>query len=152
MGLKELAKVHSRENRERRNNNIHRRAILKIRHIGRFDMQEYKTLLPQHDLGLALMYSPHPSLLPIEMASAGLLVVTNTYGIKNQEYFSGISKNIKAVPPEPELLAHALIELSEKVDDFGARIEGSKVNWPHDWYETLPREVIEKAIEAVVKS
>ena len=125
---------------------------IKIKHIGRFDMQKYKTLLPQHDLGLALMYSPHPSLLPIEMASAGLLVVTNTCGIKTQEYFSSLSKNIKAVPPEPELLAYALIELSKKVDDFDARIEGSKVNWPHEWDEALPRDAIEQAIESVVKS
>ena len=99
-----------------------------------------------------LMDSPHPSLLPIEMASAGLLVVTNTYGIKNQEYFSGISKNIKAVSPDPESLAHALIELSGQVDDFDRRIEGSKINWPHDWDEALPISAIEMAIQSVIES
>ncbi|VVB56325.1 Glycosyl transferase family 2 [uncultured archaeon] len=125
---------------------------IKIKHIGKFDMKKYKSLLPQHDLGLALMDSPHPSLLPIEMASAGLLVVTNTYGIKNQEYFSTISKNIKAVPPDPESLANALIELSEKVNNLNGRIEGSKVNWPHDWNEALPLAAIDEAIKSVVKS
>ena len=33
----------------------------------------------EHDVGLALMYTPHPSLVPIEMASAGMLAVTNTF-------------------------------------------------------------------------
>ena len=32
----------------------------------------------EHDVGLALMYTPHPSLAPIEMAAAGMLTVTNT--------------------------------------------------------------------------
>ena len=32
-----------------------------------------RRLLREHDVGLALMYTPHPSLVPIEMASAGLL-------------------------------------------------------------------------------
>ena len=36
-------------------------------------------LLREHDVGLALMYTPHPSLVPIEMASAGMLAVTNTF-------------------------------------------------------------------------
>jgi len=125
---------------------------IKIKHIGKFSIQKYKELLAQHDLGLALMDSPHPSLLPIEMASAGLLVVTNTYGIKNQEYFTNISKNIKAVSPYYESLADALIELSEDVNDIARRIGGSKVNWPHDWNEALPMAAIEKAIEAVVNT
>lgn len=124
---------------------------IKINHIGKFDMQKYRSLLPQHDMGLALMDSPHPSLLPIEMASAGLLVVTNTYGIKDQRYFSSISKNIMALPPDYESLAHGLIESSKNVDDIAKRIEGSKVNWPHEWDEALPLSTIEKAIEVVVK-
>jgi hypothetical protein len=123
-----------------------------IRHIGRFDLQKYQALLPRHDLGLALMYSPHPSLLPIEMAAAGMMVVTNTYGLKGQEYFAGISKNIKAVAPHPESLAQALIEWSLQVDDFTGRREGSRVNWPHDWDEALPFTAIDKAIAAVINS
>ena len=39
----------------------------------------YAALLRDHDVGLALMYTPHPSLVPIEMASAGMLTVTNTF-------------------------------------------------------------------------
>lgn len=122
---------------------------LKVRHIGRFDLQKYRELLPQHDLGLALMHSPHPSLLPVEMAAAGLVVVTNTYGIKDQQYFSSVSPNITSVSPEPESLAEALMEASKRVGDVKARIDGSKVNWPHDWDEAVPDSLIKKALEAV---
>ena len=33
----------------------------------------YADILRAHDVGLALMYTPHPSLVPIEMASAGMV-------------------------------------------------------------------------------
>ena len=46
--------------------------------LPRADQGAYAQLLREHDVGLALMYTPHPSLVPIEMASAGMLTVTNT--------------------------------------------------------------------------
>ena len=46
--------------------------------VPRRDQAGYAELLREHDVGLALMYTPHPSLVPIEMAAAGMLTVTNT--------------------------------------------------------------------------
>jgi hypothetical protein len=125
---------------------------LKINHIGKFDMQRYKELLPQHDLGLSLMLSPHPSLLPIEMAAAGMLVVTNTYDIKDQFYFDDISRNIRAVEPDYRVLADALIESAQRVDDFGSRVAGSRVNWPQSWEKAFTTEITEESVRAVVAS
>jgi len=126
---------------------------LVITHIGKFDIQQYKDLLPTYDLGLALMDSPHPSLLPIEMASAGLRVVTNTYGgVKTPTYFTDISHNIVAVSPDYESLALAMIESIPHLGNFERRVAGSKVNWPHDWQEALPDAAIRRAIAAVVGS
>ena len=45
------------------------------------------------------MYTPHPSLVPIEMASAGMLVVTNTFDNKTAEALAAISPNL--IPAEP---------------------------------------------------
>ncbi|MNE68766.1 hypothetical protein D3C80_1644440 [compost metagenome] len=125
---------------------------IRIKHIGKFNMDDYEELLPQHDLGLALMDSPHPSLLPIEMASAGLLVVTNTYGIKTAEYFRQISSNISAVPSDIESLAHALLKQSAEAEHYEQRIAGSDVNWPHEWNEVLPDNELYKAIREVEDS
>lgn len=125
---------------------------IKINHIGKFDMQRYKELLPQHDLGLSLMHSPHPSLLPIEMASAGMLVVTNTYDIKDQAYFDRISSNIRAVEPDYRVLADALVASAQRVDDFGSRVAGSKVSWPQTWEEAFTTQTVDTAVRAVVAS
>lgn len=122
---------------------------LEINHIGKFGLQEYKELLPTFDLGLSLMASPHPSLLPIEMAAAGLVVVTNTFDLKDQNYFKNISSNIIAVDPDIEALANALCDAATKVDDIDERYKGSRVNWPHDWDVALPPSLIDFVIKSV---
>jgi len=126
---------------------------LKVNHIGKFDMQTYKEILPEYDLGLALMDSPHPSLLPIEMASAGLLVVTNTYdNIKDDKYFKNISVNINAVEPKIELLTTALINMEKEVDNYDLRKKGRNVNWPHTWDEALPNYKIRNILEKIINN
>src|SRR5262249_23291072 len=61
----------------------------------------YRQLLADYDLGLSLMYTPHPSLVPLEMASAGMLTVTNTYANKTSERLLAISCNF--IPAEPTI-------------------------------------------------
>ena len=53
--------------------------------LPRSDQSAYADLLRQHDVGLSLMYTPHPSLVPIEMASAGMLTVTNSFENKTAD-------------------------------------------------------------------
>jgi GT2 family glycosyltransferase len=43
---------------------------------------DYARLVRRMHLGLSLMYSPHPSYPPIDLAASGAVVVTNTYGVK----------------------------------------------------------------------
>jgi O-antigen biosynthesis protein len=43
---------------------------------------EYAGLARKTDLGLCLMYTPHPSYPPLDLAASGAVVVTNRYGVK----------------------------------------------------------------------
>ena len=70
---------------------------------------DYGELLREHDVGLALMYTPHPSLVPIEMASAGMLAVTNTFENKTAEALAAISPNLVAAEPTIDGVAAALV-------------------------------------------
>ncbi len=54
----------------------------------------YADVLRAHDVGLALMYTPHPSLVPIEMASAGMVCVTNSFENKTAAAMAAISPNL----------------------------------------------------------
>lgn len=93
----------------------------------------YREVLRAHDLGLSLMYTPHPSLVPIEMASAAMLVVTNTYANKTKQALSAISSNIIAVPPTIEDISLGLREAVANIEDCYRRVRGSQVNWSVSW-------------------
>ncbi len=55
----------------------------RIERLGRLSLDEYAKLMSRSAIGLSLMVSPHPSYPPLEMASAGMLVLANTYGAKD---------------------------------------------------------------------
>ena len=68
------------------------------------------------------MYTPHPSLVPIEMASAGMVTVTNTFANKTAAALAAISTNLLAAEPAVEAIAGALTaytdDLREGVSAF----------------------------------
>ncbi|SIO21089.1 glycosyltransferase [Vannielia litorea] len=73
--------------------------------LGKLPWEAYPEFLLGVDLGLSLMYSPHPSHPPIEMAASGVRVVTNRFGGKD---LSRLSPAIISAEPTPEALAAAL--------------------------------------------
>src|ERR1035438_969227 len=89
-----------------------------LRLAPRTGQQDYARTLREHDVGLALMYTPHPSLVPIEMASAGMITVTNTFENKTQEALGKISANLIAGPPTVPAIAAALGEAVARAEDF----------------------------------
>ncbi len=110
--------------------------------IPRADQSGYADTLRAHDVGLALMYTPHPSLVPIEMASAGLLTVTNSFANKTPAAMSAISDNLLTAEPTVAAVAEALREATAQASDVERRIRGSQVNWSRDWSQSLGDELI----------
>jgi len=71
--------------------------------LGKLPWDEYPAYLCGIDVGLSLMYSPHPSHPPIEMAASGVRVVTNTFGPKD---LSVLSPALDSVAPNtPDITA-----------------------------------------------
>jgi GT2 family glycosyltransferase len=105
---------------------------------------DYADRLREHDIGLALMYTPHPSLVPIEMASAGLVTVTNTFENKTAQALAAISGNLVAAEPTIESLAAALREAGRRAEDLQRRVTGSAVRWSRDWQASFPDELLER--------
>jgi hypothetical protein len=74
--------------------------------LGKLSIDEYGEQLGKSFAGLSLMVSPHPSYPPLEMAAAGMRVVTNGYGEKD---LSQWAENIVSVrDPNPQAIADAL--------------------------------------------
>ena len=90
------------------------------------------------------MMSPHPSLPPLEMAAAGLMVVTNIFANKSAECLKGISSNI--IPAEPTVggIEKALKTAIENCDNHADRVQGTKINWSQSWDDTYNDAVLNK--------
>jgi hypothetical protein len=83
------------------------------------------------------MYTPHPSLVPIEMAAAGMLTVTNTFENKTPQALSAISRNLIAVEPTVESLVGGLREAVAGVADFERRAHSADIEWSCDWSKSF---------------
>ncbi len=110
--------------------------------LPRAGQRDYARLLAEHDVGLALMYTPHPSLVPIEMAAAGMLTVTNSFENKTPAAMAAISENLITARPTVEDVAAALLEAGRDVGDAERRERGSHVHWSVDWNRSFDDELM----------
>jgi glycosyltransferase involved in cell wall biosynthesis len=121
----------------------------RLQMVPRADQGSYGDLLRGHDVGLALMLTPHPSLVPIEMASAGMLAVTNSFENKTAAAMRRISPNLLAPEPTVAAVADALTAAASAVGDLDGRVRGAAVNWSSDWGESLPDSLIARVVELI---
>jgi|GEM_PF-512066 len=114
----------------------------RLKMIGKLSLEAYQQTLPEFDLGLSLMYTPHPSLVPIEMAAAGMVVITTNCLNKTAEKMASISPNILGVDASVEAITEGLRTAVKQCEDIEGRLAGTNVNWPKSWKESLPSELI----------
>jgi glycosyltransferase involved in cell wall biosynthesis len=120
-----------------------------MRLLTRSDQAGYAQLLRDHDVGLALMYTPHPSLVPLEMASAGMLTVTNSFENKTREAISAISANLITAEPTAGSIADALASAAAGAEDAERRLRGAAVAWSTTWEESFPDELLDRLVAAL---
>lgn len=56
--------------------------------LGQMNWKKYSSFLKTIDLGLCLMYTPHPSYPPLDIAASGGVVLTNAYKNKKTLHYS----------------------------------------------------------------
>lgn len=78
---------------------------VRLHSLGKLPLQDYPSFLSDSDVGLALMYSPHPSHLPIEMAAAGVKTVTNAF---SQKDLSTLAPHVWSTGLLPDQIAQGL--------------------------------------------
>jgi len=116
----------------------------KLKMLGKFSLGEYRKALLEYDLGLSLMYTPHPSLLPLDMAAAGIVVVTNSCMNKTPERLRELSTNLIGAEPHIEGVSTGLRRARERIDDIPSRLKGANVNWAGQWDEAFHDGLMEK--------
>lgn len=86
----------------------------------------YADLVGTIDLGLSLMYTPHPSYPPFDLAASGAVVVTNRFA--NKQDLSPYSMNILCAELDTEALLNALREGVALAGDAQARSRNYAAN------------------------
>lgn len=99
-----------------------------LRMVSKLDSHGYREMLASSDVGLALMYTPHPSLVPLEMAAAGMLTVTNACMSKGKDAFADVSSLIYVAEPDVDAIAEALISAFREVN--AGNVEAGDLDWP----------------------
>ena len=100
------------------------------------DYGEYTALVRQMDLGLCLMYTPHPSYPPLDLAASGAVVVTNKYA--NKRDLSSYSRNILCEELDVDNLVQGIekgVALATNLAARRANFEGNKLL--HNWHTSF---------------
>lgn len=109
----------------------------KLCQLPRMNLKEYTENISGFDIGLTLMASPHPSLLPFDLAGSGCIVVTNECYNKTQAYFDEISGNIICKEADLDQLVDGIAEAVKRVSDLDTRYyEAENMKFPKTWDET----------------
>lgn len=95
---------------------------------------EYAAMIGGIDVGLCLMYTPHPSYPPLDLAASGALVVTNQFGCKQN--LSQYSDSIICAYPNVSDLVTALEQAIASVN-LGAEPKKRDNKLPETWQQSL---------------
>lgn len=117
---------------------------VELKLLPRLSLQEYQAVLPTFDVGLSLMLTPHPSLVPLEMAAAGMKTVTNVFANKTAERLLSISSNLVPVAPTVHDIKSGLRRAMTETDDIDGRVRGAEIEWPGNWEEAFDESVMSK--------
>ena len=98
------------------------------------DWASYLALMKRMDLGLSLMYTPHPSYPPLDLAASGAVAVTNRCGLKQS--LDHYSRNIICADVDVESLLKGLAEGVELSQNRLQRAQnlaeaGLATSWEH---------------------
>lgn len=115
---------------------------VRLKLLPRMTQDEYRRILPDYDVGMSLMWTPHPSLVPLEMAGAGLCTVTTTFANKTAEALRAISANLIPVEGTVSAVSEGL-RLAERLStDIAARVKGAEIRWATTWEDAFPEAVM----------
>jgi hypothetical protein len=84
---------------------------------------EYRQMMGDMDIGISLMYAPHPSVVPFEFATTGALVVTNIYENRSAAELRAICGNILPCEVSIDSLGAAIQDAMSRVADVKTRAQ-----------------------------
>ncbi|WP_266160301.1 hypothetical protein [Dyella silvatica] len=108
------------------------------------DPGAYIEFLQEADIGLSLMYAPHPSLIPYELANAGAIVVTNTFSNRDKRDIQSWSPRLVPVDLSIEDIVAGLQLAVSKMGDLDLRTNPAHtIKSPASWQQVFDDDFID---------
>jgi hypothetical protein len=95
------------------------------------------------------MWAPHPSVAPFEFARAGIVTVTNEFGIRTADFLKGYGDNIVPAQATVEGITDALAVAVSRVGEAEVRVAGANFDWPTKWDDVFDMAFIDRFTELV---
>ena len=112
---------------------------IKVTCLRNMDYDSYRKALTGFDVGMSLMYAPHPSVPPFEMVRSGIVTVVNTMPLRDADWYRSISANFEPAAPTVEGLAAAIGRAVARVGDVQGRLAAATSHHPASWDESFAR-------------
>ena len=106
----------------------------KLKQLPRMSLDDYYKTIQSFDIGLSLMASAHPSLVPIDLAANGTQVVTNDFKGFKRSFLERVSDNIIVCEPSIDSLIAGLDIAVGRVIQ-GVSATSRPINYPLSWEE-----------------
>lgn len=114
---------------------------VQMKQMQRMNLREYQEVISTFDIGFCLMASSHPSLLPFDLSGSGAVVVTNSFGVKDQTYFDILTQGVIVCQPDLPALVEGLRRAVAESDNIDTRYENAQaMKFPRTWAETFNEE------------
>jgi hypothetical protein len=110
---------------------------------------DYKTVMSELDIGISLMFAPHPSVVPFEFATTGALVVTNTYENRSAEALVDICANIVPCEISIEGVIGAIERAMSLVDGYERRERQTLRPRSLSWDAIFSTEIVTTLLSAI---
>jgi hypothetical protein len=98
---------------------LSKRAKLKI--MAKMPYDAYQNFLLLGDIGISVISTPHPGIIHFQMASYGLVSITNTTPLRTPEWLKAQSRNLIGTQLTLEDLCGAIRDAVERADDYDTR-------------------------------
>jgi hypothetical protein len=116
--------------------------------LPKVDPDAYAKLLEDTDIGLSLMYAPHPSLIPFEMVNAGAVVITNTFSNRDPATLKARSPRLIPVDLTIDGIVSGLQRAVRLAEDFELRTNvAHSVPSAANWSEVFDTAFIEGLLD-----
>lgn len=97
----------------------------KLRILTKMSEAEYVDFLETGDIGVSFISTPHPGIVHFEMASCGLVTLTNTTKRRSPSWLRSVNANLIGVELSPSAIAEGLKKAVERSVDLDSRFENA---------------------------